>query len=104
VVHLNALAISAAITEIVFWISGSRAPADWLDVDLQGATASPGTLIGPRRVCPRDDTCIAGGRNIRSPPHREAEDARRSRTPAARPAARRAMERAGPPPVDVLVG
>jgi hypothetical protein len=64
VVHLNALAVSAAITEIVSWISGSRAPADWLDVDLQGATASPGTLIGPRRVCPRDDTCIACGRNI----------------------------------------
>jgi hypothetical protein len=59
VVHLNALTVSAAINEIISWISGYRAPAGWLDVDLLGAASSPGTQIGPRRLPPRDDTCIS---------------------------------------------
>ncbi|MDZ4232556.1 MAG: hypothetical protein U1C73_02075, partial [Dietzia sp.] len=63
VVHLNALTASAAITEVVSWISGSRAPADWLDIDLRGSTSGPGTQIGPRRVPPTDANCVAcGGR------------------------------------------
>ncbi|WP_063892933.1 ThiF family adenylyltransferase [Mycobacterium gordonae] len=62
VVHLNALTASAAITELVAWISGSRAPADWLDIDLQGAASRPGTQIGPRRIPPADANCVACSR------------------------------------------
>jgi hypothetical protein len=43
-------------------ISGSRAPADWLDIDLQGSGSGPGTQIGPRRVPPADANCVACGR------------------------------------------
>jgi hypothetical protein len=66
VVHLNALAASAAITELVAWISGSRAPAGWLDIDLQSATGIPGTQIGPRRIPPADANCVVCGRRTAS--------------------------------------
>jgi hypothetical protein len=59
VVHLNALTASAAIGEIISWVSGCRAPAGWLDIDPQGTVGTPGVQIGPRRLLPRDSSCIA---------------------------------------------
>ena len=35
VVHLNALTVSAALGELVAWITGTRPPARWLDIDLR---------------------------------------------------------------------
>jgi hypothetical protein len=58
VVYLNGLAVNAALAEVGAWISGARTPARWLDIDLIGTTASPGTQIGPRRVPPRNPGCV----------------------------------------------
>jgi molybdopterin/thiamine biosynthesis adenylyltransferase len=61
VVHLNGLTVNAALNEIVAWISGSRPPARWLDIDLNGTATHPGTQIGPRRLAARDPGCISCG-------------------------------------------
>lgn len=58
VVYLNGLAVSAALAEIGAWISGARTPARWLDIDLAGTAALPGTQIAPRRVPPRNPGCV----------------------------------------------
>jgi hypothetical protein len=58
VVYLNGLTVNAALAELGAWISGVRPPARWLDIDLMGTTASPGTQIGPRRVPARDPGCV----------------------------------------------
>ena len=36
VVHLNGLAVNAALAELAAWLSGARPPARWLDIDLLG--------------------------------------------------------------------
>jgi molybdopterin/thiamine biosynthesis adenylyltransferase len=61
VVHLNGLAVNAALAEIVAWISGARSPAQWLDIDLLGNAARPGMQIGPREVPVRNTGCIDCG-------------------------------------------
>lgn len=58
VVYLNGVAVNAALAELGAWISGARPPARWLDIDLLGTAASPGTQIGPRRVPARDPGCV----------------------------------------------
>ena len=58
VVYLNGLAVNAALAELGAWISGARTPARWLDIDLTGTAASPGTQIGPRQVSARDPGCV----------------------------------------------
>jgi hypothetical protein len=50
---------TAMPAEIISWVSGCRAPAGWLDIDLQGTAGNPGAQIGPRRLPPRDGYCIA---------------------------------------------
>ncbi len=52
VVYLNGLAVNAALAELGAWISGARAPARWLDIDLMGIAASPGTLRPRSCGCP----------------------------------------------------
>jgi hypothetical protein len=42
VVHLNGLAVSTALAEVVAWVSGARPPALRLDVDLNGDPDLPG--------------------------------------------------------------
>jgi hypothetical protein len=56
----------AAAARLVAWISGSRAPAAWLDIGLQSATGIPGTQIGPRRIPPADANCVVCGRRTAS--------------------------------------
>lgn len=58
VVYLNGLAVNAALAELGAWISGSRTPARWLDIDLMGTAASPGTQIGPRQALARNPGCV----------------------------------------------
>lgn len=62
VVHLNALTVSVAMAELLAWISGSRPPALWVDVDLTGGTTQPGVRVAPRVLPGRDVTCLACGR------------------------------------------
>jgi len=61
VVHLNALTVSAAIAELVAWISGARPPAQWLDIDINGGQRSPGTQVAVRMLPPRSSRCLACG-------------------------------------------
>jgi hypothetical protein len=61
VIHLNGLAVNAALAEIVAWISGARPPAQWLDIDLLGNAARPGIQIGPREVPVRNTGCVDCG-------------------------------------------
>ena len=61
VVHLNGLAVNAALTEIVAWLSGARRPARWLDIDLLGTAVRPGVQIAPRRVAGRNVGCVDCG-------------------------------------------
>lgn len=61
VVYLNGLAVNAAIAELAAWLSGARAPAQWLDIDLLGNPQRPGTQITPRHVAPRRDGCTDCG-------------------------------------------
>lgn len=58
VIYLNGLAVNAALAELGAWISGARTPARWLDIDLTGTAASPGTRIGPRRTPAPDPGCV----------------------------------------------
>ncbi len=37
VVYLNGLTVNAALVELAAWLSGSRRPATWLDIDLVGS-------------------------------------------------------------------
>jgi hypothetical protein len=53
VVHLNGLAVNAALAELAAWLSGARPPARWLDIDLLGNPKKPGIQIGPRQVAER---------------------------------------------------
>jgi hypothetical protein len=66
VVHLNGIAVYAAIAELVAWIAGQRSPAQWLDIDLSGNVArsdSPsGSRVNPRRPAARNPTCPACSR------------------------------------------
>ena len=61
VVYLNGLAVSAALAEIAAWVSGSRLPADWLDIDLVGNAGKPGTFIGPLTLGQPVSTCVDCG-------------------------------------------
>jgi ThiF family len=61
VVHLNGLAVNAALAEVVAWLSGTRRPAQWLDIDLLGNSAQPGVQIGPREVGKQNVGCIDCG-------------------------------------------
>jgi molybdopterin/thiamine biosynthesis adenylyltransferase len=58
VVHLNGLAVNAAVAEIVAWISGARPPATRLDIDLGGDPALPGTRIAPSNDRTRRAGCV----------------------------------------------
>jgi molybdopterin/thiamine biosynthesis adenylyltransferase len=66
VVHLNGLAVNAALAELVAWLSGARRPARWLDIDLLGNSIRPGIQIGPREVADRNAGCIDCGAVHRS--------------------------------------
>jgi hypothetical protein len=67
VVHLNGLAVNAAVAELAAWLSGVRPPARWLDIDLLGNPKQPGIQLGPRQVKERNDGCIDCGVVSRSP-------------------------------------
>lgn len=67
VVHLNGLAVNAALAELAAWLSGARPPAGWLDIDLLGNPKQPGIQIGPRQVAERSGGCIDCGAVSRSP-------------------------------------
>lgn len=58
VVHLNGLAVNAAITEIVAWISGARPPARRLDIDLNGDSPVPGVRVVPSTTTMRRPGCV----------------------------------------------
>ena len=70
VVHLNGLAIHAAIAELVAWVSGHRPPAQHLDIDLSGFSApdanSPGCRVFPRRPVQPVSTCVFCSRSNQS--------------------------------------
>ena len=63
VVHLNGLAVNAAVAEFAAWISGIRAPAQFIDIDLDGslnsAGATPGIRVTPRHPAKASPSCIA---------------------------------------------
>jgi molybdopterin/thiamine biosynthesis adenylyltransferase len=59
VIYLNGLTVNAALAELAAWISGARPPALYLDVDLVGSAAIPGTRVGSRQVKGRDPGCIS---------------------------------------------
>lgn len=59
VIYLNGLTVNAALAELAAWVTGSRRPALYLDIDLVGSPATPGTRIGPRQVKGRDLGCIS---------------------------------------------
>jgi hypothetical protein len=63
VVHLNGLTVYAAVAELVAWISRSRPPAQYLDVDvsghLAGTNAPFGSRISPRRSTRPAAHCFA---------------------------------------------
>jgi len=62
VVHLNGIAVHAALSELVAWVSGHRPPAQYLDVDLSGvlarADSPPGCRVAPRRPARPVSGCI----------------------------------------------
>jgi molybdopterin/thiamine biosynthesis adenylyltransferase len=62
VVYLNALTVSAAVNELITWITGTRPPAQWLDIDLIGTNSAPGTQVAPRTLPARAASCIACSR------------------------------------------
>lgn len=61
VVHLNGIAVHAALAEIIAWISGQRLPAQYIDIDLSGALArsgsAPGCRVTPRQPIEQDPAC-----------------------------------------------
>ena len=65
VVHLNGLAVNAAIAELVAWVSGTRPPAGYLDIDLSGLGSTPGCRVSPRREsAPRTDCIVCVDRPV----------------------------------------
>lgn len=58
VVHLNGLAVNAAIGEIVAWITGARPPARRLNVDLDGDPVLHGTRVMPSTHTTRRRGCV----------------------------------------------
>jgi molybdopterin/thiamine biosynthesis adenylyltransferase len=58
VVHLNGLAVNAAVAEIVTWITGARPPARRLDINLNGDPALPGTRVAPSSDTTRRSGCV----------------------------------------------
>jgi len=87
VVHLNGIAVHAALGELVAWVSGHRPPAQYLDVDLSGvlarADSPPGCRVAPRRPARPVSGCIcchhrhagaltAGWERASAPPGRPA--------------------------------
>jgi molybdopterin-synthase adenylyltransferase len=58
VVHLNGLAVNAAIAEIVAWITGARRPARRLDIDLDGEPNLPGVRVAPSADTDRRTGCV----------------------------------------------
>jgi hypothetical protein len=71
VVHLNGLTVNAAIAELVAWIAGHRRPAQFIDIDLNGAltapNATPGTRILPRLPTTQSADCIVGHDSAKRP-------------------------------------
>ncbi|HEX5113664.1 MAG TPA: ThiF family adenylyltransferase [Pseudonocardiaceae bacterium] len=61
VVYLNGLAVHAAFAELAAWLSGSRPPAQWLDIDLLGNAARPGLHVAPRELPDRNPGCVDCG-------------------------------------------
>jgi len=61
VVFLNGLVVSAAIGELVAWVSGARPPATYLDIDIVGMAKTPGIQVAPRKVAPQDPDCLECG-------------------------------------------
>jgi hypothetical protein len=74
VVYLDGLTANAALTELAAWLSGTRPPAQWLDVDVIGDASRPGTQVDPRQVTGPDPGCItcAGGTRWRESPRPHA--------------------------------
>jgi hypothetical protein len=72
VVHLNALAVYTAIGEFVAWISGSRSPASYLDIDLSGHLSRndspPGCRVTPRHGTKPASDCIGCAHKRRDRP------------------------------------
>jgi molybdopterin/thiamine biosynthesis adenylyltransferase len=70
VVHLNGMAVYSAIAELTAWIGGTRAPAQYLDIDLSGYLAmdsrNQGVRVTPRHPIKASPTCFACS-NIRRP-------------------------------------
>ncbi len=66
VVHLNGIAVNAAMAELVEWVRGDRPPAQYLDIDISGhlahGDAPPGCRVTPRAIDRPRDGCIACGR------------------------------------------
>lgn len=58
VVYLNGLTVSAALGELVAWLSGARPPAEWLDIDLVGQSGRPGAYVGPLEIGEVRTDCI----------------------------------------------
>ena len=59
VVHLNGLAVNAAVAEFAAWIAGHRSPAQWLDIELNETDIVPGVRVTPRQTRGASPSCIA---------------------------------------------
>lgn len=59
VVHVNGLAVNAAVAEYVAWIAGHRLPAQWLDVELNETDSVPGVRVTPRQTRGASSACLA---------------------------------------------
>ena len=76
VVHLNGLAANAAVAELAAWIAGTHAPAQYIDIDLDGSLnetdAPPGIRVKPRHLRQASSLCIACSQSRRSQSTRAA--------------------------------
>ena len=59
VVHLNGLAVNAAVAEFAAWIAGHRSPAQWLDIELNETDTVPGVRVTPRQTRVASASCLA---------------------------------------------
>ena len=59
VVHLNGLAVNAAVAEFAAWSAGHRSPAQWLDIELNETDPVPGVRITPRLPRGASPACMA---------------------------------------------
>ena len=59
VVHVNGLAVNAAVAEFTAWIAGHRSPAQWLDIELNETDSAPGVRVTPRQTRGASSSCIA---------------------------------------------